>query len=123
MPEPGDVLCFLPGMHEIRKTVEALEFSSAFRNHDIFPLHGGLPPAAQEAAVSPGKRPKIIVSTNVAETSLTIEGVRTVIDAGLAREANFDSRRGIDTPLIHNISRASADQRAGRAGRTGAGRA
>lgn len=123
MPEAGDVLCFLPGMHEIRKTVEALEYSSAFRNHDIFPLHGGLPPAAQEAAVSPGKRPKIIVSTNVAETSLTIEGVRTVIDAGLAREASFDPRRGIDTLLIRKISRASAEQRAGRAGRTGPGRA
>jgi len=123
LPDPGDVLCFLPGMHEIRKTVEILENSSFTRNHDIFPLHGGLSPAAQEAAVSPGKRPKIIVSTNVAETSLTIEGVRTVIDAGLAREASFDPRRGIDTLLIRKISRASAEQRAGRAGRTGPGRA
>lgn len=123
LPEPGDLLCFLPGMHEIRKTVETLENSSFTRGHDIFPLHGGLPPAAQEAAVSPGKRPKIIVSTNVAETSLTIEGVRTVIDAGLAREASFDPRRGIDTLLIRKISRASAEQRAGRAGRTGPGRA
>ena len=123
LPDAGDVLCFLPGMHEIRKTVEILGNSSFARNHDIFPLHGGLPPAAQEAAVSPGKRPKIIVSTNVAETSLTIEGVRTVIDAGLAREASFDPRRGIDTLLIRKISRASAEQRAGRAGRTGPGRA
>jgi ATP-dependent helicase HrpB len=123
LPDAGDVLCFLPGMHEIRKTVEALENSSFTRHHDIFPLHGGLPPAAQEAAVSPGKRPRIIVSTNVAETSLTIEGVRTVIDAGLAREASFDPRRGIDTLLIRKISRASAEQRAGRAGRTGPGRA
>ncbi|WP_193213928.1 ATP-dependent helicase HrpB [Luteolibacter marinus] len=121
-PDAGDVLCFLPGMHEIRKTVEALQNASFTRSHDIFPLHGGLPPAAQEAAVSPGKRPKIIVSTNVAETSLTIEGVRTVIDAGLAREASFDPRRGIDTLLIRKISRASAEQRAGRAGRTGPGR-
>ncbi|WP_277349187.1 ATP-dependent helicase HrpB [Luteolibacter luteus] len=123
LPDAGDVLCFLPGMHEIRKTVETLENSSFARDRDIFPLHGGLPPAAQEAAVSPGKRPKIIVSTNVAETSLTIEGVRTVIDAGLAREASFDPRRGIDTLLIRKISRASAEQRAGRAGRTGPGRA
>jgi ATP-dependent helicase HrpB len=122
-PEPGDVLCFLPGMHEIRRTVEVLENSSFARGHDIYPLHGGLPPAAQEAAVSPGARPKIIVSTNVAETSLTIEGVRTVIDAGLARVASFDPRRGIDTLLIRKISRASAEQRAGRAGRTGPGRA
>jgi len=123
IPDAGDVLCFLPGMHEIRKTVETLENSSFTRNHDIFPLHGSLPPAAQEAAVSSGRRPKIIVSTNVAETSLTIEGVRTVIDAGLAREASFDPRRGIDTLLIRKISRASAEQRAGRAGRTGPGRA
>ena len=123
LPDAGDVLCFLPGMHEIRKTVETLENSSFARGHDIFPLHGGLPPAAQEAAVSPGKRPKIIVSTNVAETSLTIEGVRTVIDAGFAREASFDPRRGIDTLLVRKISRASAEQRAGRAGRTGPGRA
>jgi ATP-dependent helicase HrpB len=122
LPDAGDVLCFLPGMHEIRKTVETLENASFARGHDIFPLHGGLPPAAQEAAVSPGKRPKIIVSTNVAETSLTIEGVRTVIDAGLAREASFDPRRGIDTLLVRKISRASAEQRAGRAGRTGPGR-
>lgn len=121
-PEPGNILCFLPGMHEIRKTVEVLQNSSFTRDYDIFPLHGGLPPQAQEAAVSPGSRPKIIVSTNVAETSLTIEGVRTVIDAGLAREASFDPRRGIDTLLIRKISRASAEQRAGRAGRTGPGR-
>jgi ATP-dependent helicase HrpB len=123
LDQPGDLLCFLPGMHEIRKTVEALEANSVFRAYDVLPLHSGLPPAAQEAAVSPGPRPKIIVSTNVAETSLTIEGVRTVIDAGLARVASFDPRRGIDTLLIRKISRASAEQRAGRAGRTGPGRA
>ncbi len=121
-PEPGDVLCFLPGMHEIRRTVEAMENVSFTRGRDIFPLHGGLSPAAQEAAVTPGSRPKIIVSTNVAETSLTIEGVRTVIDAGLARVACFDPRGGLDTVLIRRISRASAEQRAGRAGRTGPGR-
>lgn len=121
-PECGDVLCFLPGMHEIRKTEELLRNASWTRGREIFPLHSSLPPAAQEAAVGPCSRPKIIVSTNVAETSLTIEGVRTVIDAGQARVSGFDPRRGIGTLLVKKISRAAADQRAGRAGRTAAGK-
>lgn len=120
--ECGDVLCFLPGMHEIRKTEELLRNASWTRGREIYPLHSSLPPAAQEAAVSSGGPPKIIVSTNVAETSLTIEGVRTVIDAGLARVSGFDARRGIGTLLVKKISRAAADQRAGRAGRTAPGR-
>jgi len=122
MPEPGNILMFLPGTHEIRKTIEALENSSISRGWDVFPLFSALPPAAQEAAISPGPRPKIIVATNVAETSLTIDGVRTVIDCGLARIASFEPRRGINTLLIRKISRAAADQRTGRAGRTAPGR-
>ncbi|MCU0794747.1 MAG: ATP-dependent helicase HrpB [Akkermansiaceae bacterium] len=121
-PDCGDVLCFLPGMHEIRKTEEILANASWTRGRDVFPLHSSLPPTAQEAAVGPSARPKIIVSTNVAETSLTIDGVRTVIDAGTARVSGFDARRGIGTLLVKKISRAAADQRAGRAGRTAAGR-
>lgn len=121
-PECGDVLCFLPGTHEIRRTVSLLEQSGWARGRDVLPLYGGLSPAAQEAAVGPSARAKIIVSTNVAETSLTIEGVRTVIDSGLARVSGFDSRRGIGTLLVEKISRAAAEQRAGRAGRTAAGR-
>ena len=121
-PDCGDVLCFLPGMHEIRKTEALLRNAAWTRGREIFPLHGGLAPAAQEAAVGPCSRPKIIVSTNVAETSLTIEGVRTVVDAGLARVSGFDARRGIDTLLVRKISRAAAEQRAGRAGRTAPGR-
>ncbi len=121
-PECGDVLCFLPGTHEIRRTVELLENAGWAKERQVFPLYSGLPPAAQEAAVGPCKRGKIIVSTNVAETSLTIDGVRTVIDAGLARVSGFDPRRGISTLLVQKISRAAADQRAGRAGRTAAGR-
>nr|WP_246418039.1 ATP-dependent helicase HrpB [Haloferula luteola] len=121
-PDCGDVLCFLPGMHEIRKTEELLRHAGWTRGRTIYPLHSGLPPAAQEAAVSNGGGPKIIVSTNVAETSLTIEGVRTVIDSGQARVSGFDARRGIGTLLVKKISRAAADQRAGRAGRTAAGR-
>lgn len=122
LPEPGNVLMFLPGTHEIRRTIELLENSPFARGWDVLPLYSALPPAAQEAAIAPGPRPKIIVATNVAETSLTIDGVRTVIDSGLARIASFEPRRGIDTLLIRKISRAAADQRAGRAGRTAPGR-
>ena len=122
MPDPGNILMFLPGTHEIRRTIELLENTIA-KGWDVFPLYSALQPAAQEAAISPGPRPKIIVATNVAETSLTIDGVRTVIDSGLARIASFEPRRGINTLLIKKISRAAAEQRAGRAGRTAPGRA
>ncbi len=123
MPDAGNILMFLPGTHEIRKTMEMLEGGSLAKGWDVLPLYSALPPAAQEAAISPGTRPKIIVATNVAETSLTIEGVRTVIDSGLARTASFEPRRGINTLLIKKISRAASEQRAGRAGRTAPGRA
>jgi ATP-dependent helicase HrpB len=122
LPDPGNILMFLPGTHEIRRTIELLENGMA-KGWDVFPLYSALPPAAQEAAISPGQRPKIIVATNVAETSLTIDGVRTVIDSGFARIASFEPRRGINTLLIKKISRAAAEQRAGRAGRTAPGRA
>src|SRR6201999_10049 len=88
----------------------------------VLPLHGELPVADQDAAVTPQEKRKVIVSTNVAETSLTIDGVRLVIDGGLAKIARFDPYRGINTLLVERISRASADQRAGRAGRTAPGR-
>ncbi len=120
--DAGNVLVFLPGTHEIRKTIEILENSSWTRGREICPLFSTLPPAAQEAAIREGDIPRIIVATNVAETSLTIHGVRTVVDAGQARIASFDPRRGIDTLHIRKISRASAEQRAGRAGRTSPGR-
>lgn len=123
MPDAGNILMFLPGTHEIRKTIELLEGGSISRGWDVFPLYSSLPPAAQEAAITPGAKPKIIVATNVAETSLTIEGVRTVIDSGLARISSYEPRRGINTLLIRKISRAAAEQRAGRAGRTAPGRA
>ncbi|MBP7829910.1 MAG: ATP-dependent helicase HrpB [Kiritimatiellae bacterium] len=120
--EPGDALVFMPGAYEIARTVQALENSPAARGRIILPLHGELPAADQDAAVSRYDRPKIIVSTNVAESSLTIEAVRLVIDSGLARIPRFDPARGINTLLVEKISRASADQRAGRAGRTAPGR-
>jgi ATP-dependent helicase HrpB len=117
---PGNLLVFMPGAYEIARTISTLRVR--LPNHImIMPLHGELTPADQDAAVAPGGGRKVIVSTNVAETSLTIDGVTGVIDCGLARMACFDPRRGINTLLIEKISRASADQRAGRAGRTAPG--
>ena len=117
----GDMLVFMPGGYEISRTVQAIEGSRALRDFVCFPLHGELPPEQQDRAVARYDSRKIIVSTNVAETSLTIEGVTAVIDSGLARVARFDPHRGINTLLIEKISAASADQRAGRAGRTAPG--
>jgi ATP-dependent helicase HrpB len=117
----GDILVFMPGAYEISRTLNALRDSSATRGFAFHALHGELPPAEQDAAVTPGPKRKIIVSTNVAETSLTIDGVRVVIDSGLARMARFDPHRGINTLLVEKISRASAQQRLGRAGRTAPG--
>jgi ATP-dependent helicase HrpB len=116
----GDALVFMPGGYEIQRTVQAIRARHGSR-FLVFPLHGDLPPAEQDAAVARYDRPKVVVATNVAETSLTIDGVRLVIDSGLARLARYDPHRGINTLLIEKISRASADQRAGRAGRTAAG--
>jgi ATP-dependent helicase HrpB len=118
----GDVLVFMPGSYEIMRTIGAVRNLPESGGVDILPLHGELPPDEQDRAVKPGPRRKVIVATNVAETSLTIPGVRAVVDAGLARVARFDPHRGIDTLLIEPISQASAEQRAGRAGRTGSGR-
>jgi ATP-dependent helicase HrpB len=117
----GDMLVFMPGAYEISRTVQALQGDRSLRDFVVFPLHGELPPEQQDRAVAQYDRRKIIVSTNVAETSLTIAGVTTVIDSGLARVARYDPHRGINTLLIEKISAASADQRAGRAGRTAPG--
>ncbi len=118
----GDFLVFMPGAYEIGRTVQALGGHRALNGCVVLPLHGELPPEAQDRAVARTSARKIIVSTNVAETSLTIDGVTIVVDAGLARQAKFDPNRGINTLLVEKISRASADQRAGRAGRTAPGR-
>ena len=117
----GDVLIFMPGAYEITKTIQALNSSRSTKGFEILPLHGELPPAQQDAAVDRYDRRKVVVSTNVAETSLTIDGITLVVDSGLARIAKFDQHRGINTLYIEKISRASADQRMGRAGRTAAG--
>jgi ATP-dependent helicase HrpB len=118
---PGDLLVFMPGAYEIGRTVQALQGHPALRGCVMFPLHGELPADAQDRAVARYDARKIIVATNVAETSLTIEGITAVVDSGLARIARFDPHRGINTLLIEKISAASADQRAGRAGRTAPG--
>ncbi len=117
----GDFLVFMPGAYEINRTVQAIQASRELRDFIVFPLHGELPPDQQDRAVERYEARKIIVSTNVAETSLTIDGVTAVIDGGLARVARFDPHRGINTLLVEKISAASADQRAGRAGRTAPG--
>jgi ATP-dependent helicase HrpB len=117
----GDMLVFMPGAYEINRTVQAIQGARGLRDFVCHPLHGELSPEAQDRAVARYETRKIIVSTNVAETSLTIDGVTTVIDCGLARVARFDPHRGINTLLIEKISAASADQRAGRAGRTAPG--
>ncbi|MBR5522902.1 MAG: ATP-dependent helicase HrpB [Akkermansia sp.] len=118
----GDILVFLPGTYEIRRTVELLEQVSWMKGREVYPLHGQLSPDAQAQAVEPGSTPRVIVSTNIAETSLTIEGVRSVVDSGTAREARWDARRCLSTLHIVPIARAQAEQRAGRAGRLGPGR-
>ncbi len=119
LAEPGDVLVFLPGAGEIRRTAEAL---AGLRDVDVVTLHGDQPLDEQRRALQPGPRRRIVLATNVAETALTVEGVTAVIDAGLARMARFDARHGLDRLVLAPISRASADQRAGRAGRLAPGR-
>ena len=117
----GDVLVFMPGGYEIARTIDAIRDRPQSKGYLLLPLHGELPPRDQDAAVARYTRPKVVVSTNVAETSLTIDGIRLVIDSGLARIPRYDPYRGINTLGVDKISRASADQRAGRAGRTAPG--
>ena len=118
----GHTLVFLPGAYEINRTLETVRASPAGRGCLLLPLHGELAQEAQEMALQPCSTRKIILTTNVAETSLTVEGVDLVIDSGLARIARYDPHRGLDTLWVEKISRAAAEQRAGRAGRTRPGR-
>jgi ATP-dependent helicase HrpB len=118
----GDVLVFLPGAAEIRRAMEACQGIASRAGLLLLPLHGTLSPAEQDRAVKPADRRKVILSTNVAETSITIDGVAAVIDSGLARIAACSPWTGVPTLRVAPISRASAAQRAGRAGRTRPGR-
>lgn len=119
---PGDVLVFMPGSFEISQTLNAIRHRPESKGFILLPLHGELPPKDQDAAVARYGQRKVVVATNVAETSLTIDGIRLVIDSGLARIPRYDPYRGINMLLIEKVSRASADQRTGRAGRTAPGR-
>ncbi len=119
--ECGDVLVFLPGVGEIRRVQQDLESASELCNWRIIELHGSLPLEQQTQALFPGEQPRIVLSTNVAETSLTLDGIRIVIDSGMARVLRFDSAVGLDRLELEPICQASATQRAGRAGRTAEG--
>ena len=118
----GDFLVFLPGAAEIRMAATALQPAADKTGSLILPLHGDLPVSAQARAVQPANQRKVILATNVAETSVTIPGIAAVIDSGLARVAGYSAWTGIPSLHLARISRASAIQRAGRAGRTGPGR-
>ncbi|QEH37875.1 ATP-dependent RNA helicase HrpB [Aquisphaera giovannonii] len=118
----GHVLVFLPGMAEIRRVRAAAEPIVREAGAVLHVLHSSIPAEDQDRALRPSAARKVILATNIAETSLTIEGVTTVIDSGLARVAHHDSRRGFDRLELSRISVASATQRAGRAGRTAPGR-
>jgi ATP-dependent helicase HrpB len=117
----GHVLCFLPGRREIERAQEELTTWTARSHLDVVALHGSLDGAAQDAAirVSPGRR--VILATNVAETSLTVPGVSVVVDTGQVKVARYDADRGVDTLSLERVTQDSADQRAGRAARLGPG--
>lgn len=113
----GDVLAFLPGWGEIRRVQERLSGVAA----EVLPLHGDLPPAEQDRALSPGARRRVVLSTPIAETSLTVPGVRIVVDSGFRRAPRLDPASRLTRLVTVRISRAAADQRAGRAGRVAPG--
>jgi ATP-dependent helicase HrpB len=119
----GDILCFLPGAAEIGRVQRSLEESALDSAVRVLPLYGELAAAAQDAAIaaSPDGRRKIVLATTIAETSLTIEGIRVVVDSGLRRYARFDPATGMSSLETGRISQAAADQRRGRAGRLSAG--
>lgn len=113
----GDILAFLPGMGEIRRTEAALEDLDA----TVLPLHGDLPVAAQDLALRPAEGRRVVLATAIAETSLTVPGVRIVIDGGYRRAPRFNPASGLTGLVTERVSRASAEQRAGRAGREAPG--
>jgi ATP-dependent helicase HrpB len=113
----GDILAFLPGMGEIRRAESALSGCGA----DVLPLHGELPPAAQDKALRQSERRRVVLATSIAETSLTVPGVRIVIDGGWRRVPLLDTSTGLTRLTTVRVSRAAADQRAGRSGREAPG--
>ena len=117
----GDILVFLPGVGEIKQVESELQKQSMLRDCEILPMHGGLPLEQQNLAIRRTDRRRIVLSTNVAETSLTIEGISTVVDSGQARVLRFEPSVGLDRLQLEPICQSSATQRAGRAGRLEAG--
>ena len=119
--EQGDVLAFLPGVGEIERTRERL--AEKLPQALVLPLHGQVEPAAQRTAIKrdPQRRRRIVLATAIAETSLTLDGVSVVVDAGLSRRAEFDKAAGVTRLVTHRASQAAAAQRAGRAARQGPG--
>jgi len=115
----GQVLCFLPGAPEIRRATG--EIQHALPDVEVLPLHGSLDADAQDFALQPALRRRVIVATNIAETSLTVPGVTAVVDSGLHKVARYDADRGIDSLETERITADAADQRAGRAGRVAPG--
>jgi ATP-dependent helicase HrpB len=121
--DDGDILCFLPGAAEIRRVHRALEEAGPNASIRVMPLYGDLSAAEQDAALRPpptGER-KIVLATSIAETSLTIEGIRVVVDTGLRRYSEFDPATGMSRLVTGKVSQAAADQRRGRAGRLSEG--
>jgi ATP-dependent helicase HrpB len=118
----GSVLVFLPGAAEIRRCANALQGICESAGYDLLTLHGDLPISEQARAIEPGPRPRVVLSTNVAESSVTVDGITAVVDAGLARSLQTPTSSGISTLRLTKISRASAKQRGGRAGRIAPGR-
>ena len=118
----GSILAFLPGVAEIRRTMRECETIARRTGLLVLPLHGDLSPSEQDRAVLPSAERRLILATNVAESSVTVEGVMAVIDSGLARIATYSPWTGLPTLQVGRISKASATQRAGRAARTGPGR-
>jgi ATP-dependent helicase HrpA len=117
----GDVLVFLPGEREIRDTADALRKNTAHQHTEVLPLFSRLSNAEQDRIFAPSHRRRIVLATNVAETSLTVPGIRYVVDTGVARVNRYSARQKIDMLQIEPISQASAKQRAGRCGRVAAG--
>jgi ATP-dependent helicase HrpB len=117
----GDILVFLPGVGEIHRSAQAIRSIASDHSLEVCKLYGSLSPQEQDAVLEPSRARKVVLATNVAETSVTIPGIRCVIDSGLARVMQFDASVGIPSLRLQPISKASADQRAGRAGRTADG--
>jgi len=123
LEEPGGILVFLPGGAEIRRVQRVLEQAGLPRDIDLMPLYGDLDPTAQDKALAPSPpgRRKVVLSTAIAETSLTIDGIRQVVDAGLSRVSRYDPRSGMTRLETVKVTQAGSEQRAGRGGRTSPG--